>query len=153
MGAVWLWLWRGDARSPRFCLTGDQTTRCTPFAKSAQALTEQQTYLKSAHVHTANTCRVALVITAPRKSAWGTLPPLSLITMLESPCPLPLLQFSVFSKKKNVAFIRSKKNPKRCLYLGCCLYSVQFFFEVYALIRSVAFIRVLLLFGGGVPPF
>ena len=26
-------------------------------------------------------------------------------------------------------------------------------FEVYALIRSVAFIRVLLLFGGGVPPF
>ena len=40
---------------------------------------------------------------------------------------------------------------KRGLYLGCILY-LSIFFEVYALIRSVAFIRVLLLFGGGVTP-
>ena len=46
----------GGRRSPRFCRTGDQTTRCIPFAKSAQALTEQQGYQKSAHVHTPNTC-------------------------------------------------------------------------------------------------
>ena len=44
-----------------------------------------------------------------------------------------------------------KSARKRCLYLGCCLYQTKKNIEVYALIRSVAFIRVLLLFGG-LPP-
>ena len=89
----------GDAAPPD-CLTGDQTTRCTPSVKSAQALTEQQTYLSPLTLTLPILARVALVITASRKAARGTLPPLSLITVLESPWPLALLPFPVFPLKK-----------------------------------------------------
>ena len=54
---------------------------------------------------------------------------------------LPLLGPKKLARKVFVAFIWSVAfiNPKKK------------HFEVYALIRSVAFIRVLLLFGGGLP--
>ena len=84
--------------------------------------------------------------------------------------PLTVAPIFLYFPKKNVAFMRSKKNTKRCLYLGVAFItskknrreSVAFIWgvafinpkknEVYALIRSVAFIRVLL-FGGVYPLF
>ena len=47
----------------------------------------------------------------------------------------------------------ARKFSKRSLYLGVAFIYQKKKFEVYALIRSVAFIRVLLLLGGGLPPF
>ena len=47
----------------------------------------------------------------------------------------------------------ARKFSKRCLYLGVAFIYPKKKIEVYALIRSVASIRVLLLFGGGGTPF
>ena len=86
--------------------------------------------------------RVALVITASRKAARGTP---TIVTDHYVRIPMPLTVTHIF-----------RISPKNILLL-LGIWGVAFinpFFKVYALIRSVAFIRVLLLFGGGgYPPF
>ena len=81
---------------------------------------------------------MALVITASRKAAR--------VYYVRIPWPLPLVLFFVFSQKNYVAFI--KKKFKALPLFGVLPLLIQIKIEVHALIRSVAFIRVLLLFGG-----
>ena len=96
---------------------------------------------------------MALVVTASRKAARGTL---TIVTAHYVRIPMPLTVtpiFHIFSKKIVLSSLGQKKIQSVAFIWGVAFINPKKYFEVYALIRSVAFIRVLLVFVGGVPPF